>query len=112
MDTDKVRQRFDRIEGYIDYVYDVAYGAIDGIFYGVDHVFDHIKKRALAHAERVSGSPQTPVEKAYALADYYENNGKPARAKAIRSYADKGFVDVDMVNRAWDGIQPPGKEGK
>lgn len=115
MDTDKVIERFERVEGYIDFVYDTAYAAIDTVFYGVDKLYDALKNKALEHAQRVSGGvegvPQTPVEKAYALATYYDNNDAPAKAAMLRKYADKGIVNATLVENLWDGVQAPGKGG-
>jgi hypothetical protein len=48
----------------------------------------------------------TPQAKAYALADYYMNNGNEARAEYYRKQADANIVDVRAVNEAWDGISP------
>jgi hypothetical protein len=113
VDTDKVIERFERIEGYIDFVYDTAYAAIDSVFYGVDKVYDSLKKRALAHAQRVSGAiegvPQTPVEKAYALADYMDNNGNPQGAASLRKQADRGIVNITAISALWDGVKAPGR---
>lgn len=101
MNRSKVEQRFDRLEAHIDNVYDMVYGAVDTIFYGVDRVFTAAKKRALAHA---TGAVMTPIEKAQALADYYDEMGAHITAAAWRKTIKVGLIDVDGVEKEWERI--------
>jgi hypothetical protein len=90
----------------IDAAYDIAYGAVDGFFTVVDAVYTNAKNRAQKAQERATEGYMTPQAKAYALADYYMNNGNEARAEYYRKQADANIVDVRAVNEAWDGISP------
>lgn len=110
MKTNNVEERYKRIEGYIDAVYDLAYGALDSVFIGVDYVYTQAKKRAEKRAQRVSTTlvgeddDLTLADKVECLVKFCDDNGQNKLAQLMRRQLKAGMYDVDTVERKFNSL--------
>lgn len=103
----ETEDRFDRIEGYIDAIYDAAYGVLDTVFIGVDKVFAAAKNYALRGEQRRSQPPMGWDEVAQAVVSYYKEHSpnSPVLEKAQRM-VKHGVYDIDWLTAVWSGKNP------
>lgn len=111
MKTNNVEERYKRIEGYIDAVYDMAYGALDSVFIGVDYVYTQAKKRAEKRAQRVSttlvGESEddlTLADKVECLIKHADDHGHHKLAELMRKQLKAGIYDAMTVDKKFSGL--------